>query len=120
MVIFRMDNDKSFNSRAAFVNKTRTSVPESSITFIGVLLDTSFKSLFHVRKLKLNFPVVLDPDNKPITNLGLSENTPALIFINSDGKVVKNAPEVNKEVLAQGIAAATASLQTVDPFVKCR
>lgn len=118
MLIFRMNNDKSFDARAALVKKTRVSTPDSSITFIGVLLDTSPKSLVHVRKLKLNFPVVLDPDNKLIAKFGLSEKSSALIFLNQDGDVVKTTSEVNKEVLAQGIAAATAPAQIVDPVCK--
>jgi len=115
MVIFRMDSDKSFDSRAALVNKTRASVPESSIAFIGLMLDTSSKSLAHIKKLKLNFPVVLDPDNKLITKFGLNEKSPSLIFLNSDGEVVQTFSDVNKDVLTQGIAAATAPIQIADP-----
>ena len=115
MLIFRMNNDKSFDARAALVKKTGVSTPDSSITFIGVLLDTSPKSLVHVRKLKLNFPVVLDPDNKLIAKFGLSEESPAVIFLDRDGKVVQSSSEVNEEVLNQGIAAATAPAQAVDP-----
>lgn len=115
MVIFRMDRDRSFDSRAALVNKTRSSVPESSIAFIGLMSDTSAKSLAHIKKLKLNFPVVLDPDNKLIAKFGLNEKSPALIFLNSDGEVVQTFSDVNKDVLAQGIAEAIAPVQAVDP-----
>ena len=115
MVIFRMGSDKSFDSRAALVKKTRASVPESSIVFIGVMSDTSSKSLAQTKKLKLNFPVVLDPGNKLIAKFGLNEKSPSLIFLNSDGEVVQTFSDVNKEVLAQGIAVATAPAQAVDP-----
>jgi YHS domain-containing protein/peroxiredoxin len=115
MLIFRMGSDKSFDSRAALVNKARSSIPESNITFIGVMSDTSSKSLAHIKKLKLNFPVVLDPDNKLISKFGLSEKSPAVIFLNQDGEVVQTSSEVNESVLAQGIAVATAPVQVVDP-----
>jgi len=115
VLIFRMNRDTSFDTRAALVKKTRDSVPESSITFIGVLLDTSPKSLVHARKLKFNFLVVLDPSDRLIAKFGLNEKSPALIFLNQDGEVMQTSSEVNEAILAQGIAVTTAPAQTVDP-----
>jgi Cu+-exporting ATPase len=114
-LIFRLGGDSNFDTAAALVKKTRAAVPESSMVFIAALLDTSSKALVHTKKLKLNFPVLFDPGNKLIAKFGLSEESPAVIFLDRDGKVVQSSSEVNEEVLNQGIAAATAPAQAVDP-----
>ena len=68
-------------------------------------------------RLKLDYPMLLDPGCGLMKSLGVEE-CPAAVFIGSDGKVVRVEEQITEETMSEGMQAASGQNEFVDPVCK--
>ena len=69
----------------------------------------------HVKGLKLDFPVVLNPRGQMLQLNQSGKCAQTAVFLNSAGEVAYTATSITDEEMASGLAAITGETEVTDP-----
>jgi YHS domain-containing protein len=105
------------DSSARLVREVAAAHPE--VVFLAALSDTGSAFYSQVRKLRLDFPVLLDPGRKA---LALPEETgrPALVFLGASGEIAFTHSLIMREAFDKGLAAVSGEDLVTDPVCLMR
>jgi YHS domain-containing protein len=100
------------DSSAQLVRQVAAAHPE--VVFLAALADTGTAFRAHVKKLRLDFPVLLDPDRKALS-LPPEQGRPSLVFIGAAGDVASTHSLIIPDAFDKGLAAISGEGLVTDP-----
>jgi YHS domain-containing protein len=100
------------DSSARIVREVATAHPE--VVFLAALSDTGSAFRSRVKRLKLDFPVLLDPGRHALS-LAPELGHPSLVFIGASGEIAWTHSLIIPSAFEQGLASITGEDMVTDP-----